>query len=80
MSRRKAPLARTLLPSRSLVNGKAPAINSDWVEFDLAAIEILCKYLDKKAIDELQQACNFVGAMYHNHRANPSASPPNEPN
>lgn len=71
MSSRKAPLARTLLPISSRVNGKAPDINSDWVVFDVAAIEILSKYLDKKAIDELQQACNFVGAMYHEKRENP---------
>jgi len=62
---------RTLLPVRTKINGKTPDINSDWVEFDPNDKKTLSKYLDIHAIDELQEACSFAGAMYHYRRANP---------
>lgn len=71
MPTRKAPLVRTLMPVRAKVDGKTPDFNNDWVKFNPADKKILFNYLDSVAIDELQEACSFAGAMFHSFRANP---------
>ena len=67
----KAPLAEPVQPVANLVRGRVPSVHSAWVQFTSHELEQLGKHLDSSAIDELVDACNLAGALYHAKKTNP---------
>lgn len=66
-----APLAEPFASVTTKVRGHIPSVHTAWVSFDPVEHTELRKYLDSEGIDDLTDACNLAGALYHSRRVNP---------
>ena len=56
------------------VLGTVPDPNRDWVTFDASTTQLLRRYLDPSGIDELREACDFIGGLHHAQLSNPPSN------